>query len=331
MPITVPESAVHVVVGVVADGENVLVTKRPKASHQGGKWEFPGGKVHAGESVRRALARELFEELGIEVHVAYPLIQISHAYTDRNVLLDVWRVTDFSGEPAGREGQPIQWVSQEQLTGLDFPDANRPIVQAARLPSLYLISDSRRFDRAGFIRRLERALVAGAPMLQLREPHLSSEDYRALAREVVALCRQYGARVLLNGEPQWVEECGANGVHLNSRRLKQWQTRPLDAKYWVAASTHDANELALAARAGVDFVVLSPVLPTTSHPQAVPLGWPGFQTLCTQVNVPVYALGGLRAKHLERARDAGAQGLAMISGVWDAPDMEEVIAAIRDA
>ncbi len=331
MPNTAAESAVHVIVAVVADGDNVLVARRPKRKHQGGKWEFPGGKVHAGESVESALARELAEELGIQVHTAHPLIQINHAYPDRKVLLDVWRVIEFDGIPEGREGQTVEWVPRERLKLLDFPEANEPIVKATQLPNLYLITDSQRFGKSGFMERLERALNAGARLVQLREPHLTSKDYQSLARDVAALCHRYDARLLLNSEPQWVEKCGADGVHLNSRRLEALQVRPLDASYWVAASTHDADELALAARLNVDFVVLGPVLPTASHANAAPLGWSQFQTLCARTNLPVYALGGLRPAHLARAREAGAQGLAMISGIWDARDMEEAIAAMREA
>lgn len=328
MPNTAAEPMVHVVVGIVSDGKKILVAQRPSYSHQGGKWEFPGGKVGRGEAVRQALARELAEELGIHVRVAHPLIQVYHSYPDKKVFLDVWRVTEFDGTPRGRENQPIAWVDPDRLTELELLEANRPIVQAARLPPLYLISDSRRFSEREFVKRLEHALKAGARLLQLREPHLSNRDYRALAREVADLCRHFGARLLLNGEPDWVMECGAAGVHLNSRRLRQLGSRPLGPGYWVAASTHNAEELALAARLGVDFAVLSPVLPTSSHAQAVPLGWQHFQQLCAGINLPVYALGGMRPQHLQRARAAGAQGLAMISGVWGAERIEEAIAVL---
>lgn len=123
----------HVVVGIVtgADG-TVLITRRPDDVHQGGLWEFPGGKVEHGESTMEALGRELHEELGIMLRAAEPLLQVDHAYPDRRVLLDVWRVTDFQGEPHGREGQPLVWVSLDEIERFAFPAADAPIVAALR-------------------------------------------------------------------------------------------------------------------------------------------------------------------------------------------------------
>ena len=328
-PSIAAERAAHVVAAVVGNGDAVLVAKRPPDVHQGGKWEFPGGKVHAGEAAREALIRELREELGIEVQAAYPLITVHHMYPEKSVFLDVWRVTAYTGEPRGREGQRIDWVKCEDLPRLDFPEANAPIVQAARLPSLYLISDVARFGETLFFQRLEQALTTGLRLFQLREPHLAVADYGALAARVAQRCHHWGAKLLLNADPSWVKECGADGVHLNSHRLRTLRARPLDRRYWVAASTHNTEELELAARLEVDFVVLGPVLPTLSHPQATPLGWQQFATLCAATNLPTYALGGQRLEHLSMAREAGAQGLAMISGVWDARDPGAVIAALR--
>lgn len=125
-------SFVHVAVGIVAGADGaVLITRRPDHVHQGGLWEFPGGKVEHGESVVAALGRELREELGIAVRAAKPLLQTGHAYPDnRRVLLDVWRVTDFEGEPHGREGQPLVWASPGEMEQYTFPAADAPIIAA---------------------------------------------------------------------------------------------------------------------------------------------------------------------------------------------------------
>lgn len=130
---------VHVAVGVVCDAMGrILVSQRPAHVHQGGLWEFPGGKVEAGESVQQALTRELDEELAIQVMACVPLLEIAHDYTDKSVLLDVWWVDQFSGEPHGREGQPWQWMEVAALSALTFPEANQPIIAAiaARVQSL---------------------------------------------------------------------------------------------------------------------------------------------------------------------------------------------------
>ena len=119
---------IHVAVGLLLRSDQVLIALRPKQSHQGGLWEFPGGKVEEGESVEAALSRELKEELGVDIHSADSIMQINHNYNDKKVLLDVWSVKSFSGEPCGAEGQPVKWVSQASLQGYQFPAANQPIV-----------------------------------------------------------------------------------------------------------------------------------------------------------------------------------------------------------
>lgn len=124
---------IHVVAGVIAnDAGDVLLALRPKHKHKGGLWEFPGGKVEQGESPRAALARELEEEIALTVEQAEPFLLIDHDYGDKQVTLDVWRVTRFSGTPHGREGQEIAWVPVAELAGYRFPEANAAIVAALR-------------------------------------------------------------------------------------------------------------------------------------------------------------------------------------------------------
>ncbi len=122
---------VHVAVGVILDAEqNVLLTRRAEDTHQGGLWEFPGGKLESGEPVLAALERELQEELGIIPVTTRPLIEIRHDYGDKQVLLDVHLVTTFDGEPQALEGQPMQWVAGAALADYQFPAANLAIVEA---------------------------------------------------------------------------------------------------------------------------------------------------------------------------------------------------------
>ena len=122
---------VHVAVGVISDGADcILISRRAEHLHQGGLWEFPGGKVEADETVEQALRRELLEELAIEVIEQQPLLAIAHDYSDKSVLLDVWWVSVFSGEPQGREGQPLRWVNVSALHEIEFPAANQPIIAA---------------------------------------------------------------------------------------------------------------------------------------------------------------------------------------------------------
>lgn len=327
MPTIAPEPALHVAVGILLDRGQVFITRRDAGAHQGGKWEFPGGKCAPGESASAALKRELHEELGIEVGHAVPWMQVRHAYPDRTVTLDVWRVASWRGQPHGREGQAARWASIHELAAADFPEADLLILRRLWLPTLYLISDVQRFGKDRFLEVLERALGAGARLIQLREPWMSPQELRAYAGDVAGVCRRHGARLLLNTDARTAEECGVDGVHLNRRQLMASRSRPLNSVSFVAASCHDQTELAQAERIDADLVVLSPVMATPSHPGAATLGWEKFHTLCASVTLPVYALGGMHPDDVVRARAAGARGIAMKSGVWDAASIETVVAA----
>jgi len=312
-------SEVQVAVAVIEDDAGrILLTRRAEHLHQGGLWEFPGGKLEPGEDRPQALQREIREELGIEVLAHRPLIRISHAYPDRTVLLDVQRVTSWRGEPRGMEGQPLSWVAAEALSDYPLPAADGPIVTAIRLPALYLITPAELTDEEALLRHLAQRLQAGVRLVQLRLPGLTPVRYRALAQRAAVLCHRYAAQLMLNAPASWVEACGADGVHLSAGRLLACERRPLPAGQWVAASCHDREELRHAARIGVDFAVISPVLATTSHPDAVPLGWQRFQALVQEVALPVYALGGMGPGLLEHAWSRGAQGIAAIRSLWHA-------------
>lgn len=120
---------VHVAVGVILNSDNrVLLAKRLDHLHQGGKWEFPGGKVENGETTSQALIRELREEVNLIVSDTRPLMTISHDYPDKEVLLDIHIVNRFSGVAEGLEGQEVLWVGLDNLKEFEFPKANAPII-----------------------------------------------------------------------------------------------------------------------------------------------------------------------------------------------------------
>lgn len=313
------ESVVQVVAAAVFDGEGrVLIARRADDVHQGGLWEFPGGKLEAGEDARSALRRELAEEVGIRVSAARPLIRVRHDYPDKSVLLDVWRVDGFEGEAHGREGQPLQWVAPASLGEYDFPAANAPIVGAVQLPDAYLITpDLGDTPPADFLRHLEWRLQAGIRLVQLRAKSLGESKYSHLAREVAALCHRHGARLLLNADAAQVQATGADGVHLSSGALRRCKARPLAAGL-VAVSCHDADELAQAAAIRADFALLSPVAATASHPDIEPMGWARFRERVALAPFPVYALGGMGLDDIETAWAHGGQGVAAIRALWEA-------------
>jgi 8-oxo-dGTP diphosphatase len=307
---------VYVVVAAIeGEARRLLLSRRPEDVHQGGLWEFPGGKREPGESIATALRRELTEELGIEPLSVRPLIKLRHEYPDKAVILDVWRVSAFEGRPRGLEGQPLCWVAPGALTDLPMPEADRPIVMALQLPDRMLITGEAP-DQAAFLARLEWALESGLRLVQLRSQRFQGADFLELADAALALCRAHGARLLLNADPDLLSSVPADGVHLSARRLAKIPARPLGPDLLVSAACHNAAELARAASLGLDFALLSPVLPTASHPQVAPLGWEGFRELVDEVPLPVYALGGMRTQDIEQAIDYGGQGIAAISSLW---------------
>ena len=311
---------IHVAAGALSDAQGrILIAKRPERVHQGGLWEFPGGKLEPGETPSEGLARELFEELGVRIRSWRPLIRIHHDYGDRHVLLDVYRVDDYQGKPIGREGQPLAWVAPDAMDPVLFPAADRPIITALRLPNFYLISGADPACPDDFIRRLGKALAAGIKLFQLRAHGLSDADYASLVRLAHPLCRVAGARLLLNRDLKLAKKLPCDGLHLTSGALHSLHERPCDFDRLVGASCHDAQELRLAERLGLDYGLLSPVEATATHPDVEPLGWERFAELVDSAHLPIYALGGLTPAHLDRCIHAGAQGVAAIRGLW--PDL----------
>lgn len=305
-----PSQRLHVAVGVIRDGEGrILITQRAKHAHQGGLWEFPGGKVEAGETVQQALTRELAEEVGIQVRAALPLIKINHDYGDRQVLLDVWNISTFTGQASGCEGQALRWINAGQLQEFSFPAANQPIISAAQLPSYYAILEGS--NAVDVLDNCRRILARDIKLLQFRVKSLPVADLRTVLEAVAELCRQQQAHLLINADLP-VAIAAGQSLHLSSRALLATQRRPA-GYHWVGASCHNLEECRHAERIGVDFLVLAPVLPTATHPDATLLGWGGLTTLIEKVNLPVYALGGLALSDLDQVIQAGGQGIAGIS------------------
>ncbi len=308
---------VHVAAAVIRgqDGR-ILLAKRPDHLHQGGLWEFPGGKVESGETVRAALARELKEELGIELQSTRPLIKVRHDYPDKQVLLDVWEVSSFSGEPHGAEGQPLSWAAPRELGNYQFPAANLPIVAAARLPDHYLITPEA-LEPAELLQGVREALARGSRLIQLRAPNMFDAQYRDLAVDIQGLCAGK-AQLMLKGPLEWLGDFPAAGWHITAEQLRKYadKGRPFPRERWLAASCHSAEELALAEQMGVDFVTLSPLQATQTHPEAEPMGWEQAAQWLETFNRPVYLLGGVGPEHLDRAWQIGAQGVAGIRAFW---------------
>ncbi|HSH06749.1 MAG TPA: Nudix family hydrolase [Burkholderiales bacterium] len=291
-----------------------LLARRPAGKVYAGYWEFPGGKVEPDEPLEDALARELHEELGIDVAAAAPWITRVFTYPHATVRLHFYRVFDWRGVPHPREAQAIVWQRIGEPLAAPMLPANAPVLASLALPQEYAITDAAARGVEAQLARIDARLAAGLRLLQVREPALPAPQRAAFARAVVAHARRAGARVLVNDDRALADAVGADGVHFRARSLMALDARPAHAL--VAASCHTADELARAMQLELDFVVLGPVAPTPSHSGAKTLGWPGFAALARGASLPVFAIGGMRPHDLDAARRHGAHGLAMISGAW---------------
>jgi len=296
-----------------ADG-SILLGQRPPGKVYAGYWEFPGGKIEAGESPQAALARELHEELGIDVELAYPWLTRDYDYEHAAVRLRFFRVVEWSGTLHGRESQHFSWQLPSAVRVAPLLPANAPIMRALRLPAVYAISHASALGCDRFLRSLEQALADGLRLLQVREKEMPEEELVPFLARVLHLARGAGARVLLNANTALAQRAGADGVHLTAEQLMQLDRKP--ALELVGASCHDERELARAADIGADFVVLGPVKATPSHPGAPAMGWDRFARLIAGYPLPVYALGGLNRADMQTAWHAGAHGVSMMRGAW---------------
>ena len=309
---------VEVVAAVIQrPGGEFLLAQRPQGKVYAGYWEFPGGKVEHAEPPATALTRELHEELGIEVERALPWIAREYVYAHAHVRLNFFRVTRWRNEPAPREAQALSWQRLPDITVAPMLPANGPILRALALPPVVAISDVEQRGEAQFLARLDAALARGLRLVMVREKQMPRERLAQLVSAIIARCRPWGARVLVNGDLGLAHESAADGVHLPAAQLMTMDARPQIE--WCSASCHDERELARAAALGLDFVVLGPVRSTPTHPRASLLGWERFARLIAGYPLPVYALGGMRVDTLQAACAAGAHGVAMIRGAWSAP------------
>jgi len=315
MPGQLPRRRIAVVAAVLQrpDGR-FLLAQRPAGKAYAGYWEFPGGKVEDGETPAAALSRELHEELGIEVTTAYPWIIREFDYPHAAVRLNFFRVRTWRGELQSREAQAFSWQQIDAIDVGPLLPANGPILRALGIPETYGITGFAPTEYAQALERIEHALQQGLRLIQVRGKDWPAELFARYAADIIARARGCGARVMINADIALAQRSRADGVHLTSRQLREIAQRP-DVDL-VGASCHSAEELRRAEALGADFAVLGPVLPTPTHPDAVPLGWAGLRQLAVDARIPVFALGGLQPGDREQALVGGAHGLAMVRGAW---------------
>ncbi|WP_299733124.1 Nudix family hydrolase [uncultured Endozoicomonas sp.] len=308
---------IHVAVGVIlGDDGRILLAKRPNSKHMGGLWEFPGGKVEPGELVTEALKRELREELAIEVERFKPLICLRHDYPDRTVRLDAWIVRGITGCARGNERQIIEWVEASRLDEYEFPEANKAILRAFTLPDRYMITGH--FDeKVELFQKVSAALDKGIRLIQFRAPWLERNVYLDMARELSERVKAQSGTLLIKGDLALLQESWCHGLHLTTRQLDECTDYPKEHNgKLLAASCHDERQVKRAQALGMDFITVSPVNKTRSHPETAPLGHEMAEQLTVCAALPVYWLGGMDEVDIDVAQSKGAQGVAAIHAIW---------------
>lgn len=306
--------SIEVAAGVLRDDDGrVLLSRRLPGKHLAGMWEFPGGKIHAGESDAEALAREFLEEVGVRIGPVRPLVAVVHDYREKTVRLKLYEIHSSTGEPHGAEGQELKWVQPAAMGALEMPAADRPLVKLLDLDGHYSISraPSEFGSSAEFLDAWSACVEAGYRLIRLR-PAPGERVEPEVIEAVDHLTRKAGARWIASGDLTQCFGWPADGIHLNTRQLVTLDRRPLPDDWLVIASCHDLEEIRIADAVGADLVTLSPVEFTSSHPAAAPLGWHDFERIVRYAPLPVLALGGVRPDDWSRARAAGAFGVAGI-------------------
>lgn len=286
---------IHVVAGAIADAEGrVLIAQRPRGRHMAGRWEFPGGKLASGEDPYAGLQRELAEELGITVRDAKPLIRLRHTYPERRVLLDVWQVTAYDGEPQALEAQALTWARPDELPRHDLLEADRAIVTALRLP------------------RLARMLSSGEALQSIRGRAaqtillpMPADGDAEIDPEAVAAARGLGHRVFVMGADvdsvRVAAIAGCDGVVL--RWVGQSLHVDRTGAFLVGALCEDAEGATQAVAEGAHFLVIAP--------EDGPLSERLLERLCVMIGRPVFAGWYPDARRLDRLQQNGAHGCAI--------------------
>ncbi len=296
--------------------QTILLARRRSPPELAGMWEFPGGKIEDNENPETALRREIREELGLEIGACVFFMRTIKTESNRVMDMQIFRVLNWQGQATGKEGQEIVWAPRDSLSHYQMPILDQPIATALSWPQKILITPEP-FEADHFLEKLAHALTLGVAWVHLRSRKLSSNKLKILAKEVRNLTFQHGVKASFNNNIALALELGFDGAHFPSNQTHSFVPRnELPKGFLLGMSCHHAIDIQTANKIGFDYVFISPIKKTTSHPEQSELKWTGFRTLLEKSNGPAFALGGLSNADLKQAINAGALGIASISAFW---------------
>lgn len=295
-----PKPIVDVAIAILIHRGKILVGWREEQQHQGGKHELPGGKVEQGETPEEACRREIYEEVGIGLKDWHQFDYIHHEYDDIIVNLHLFH-SYVPDELLNLIHQPWAWYTREQLLHLNFPKANKDIIKRLYWPHLIKISNTLSM------------VESSEALLYWRIENEAEQQY---IEQLTALDEGQRSSLIINVDIWWQLspelQKQIKTVHLKQSQLMNLHKGDLTVGVRYIAACHDAVSLKQAQQIGCDAVFISPVKSTTTHPEAVALGWDRFSDLAQNSQIPVFALGGVHPDDLATAQQHGAYGLAGI-------------------
>ena len=199
-----------------------------------------------------------------------------------------------------------------------------------KVRGLYAITDTKLIPRHRFVETVEAAVRGGATMVQLREKETPREEVIRLGRELLSVTRRYDALLIVNDHPAIAQEIGADGTHVGREDPPVAEARAmLGPEAIIGASCYGDVARAMAAeQAGADYVAFGTPFPSPTKPKRTDLSLGIFREVKRQVKVPVFAIGGITVDNAPQVIDAGADGIAVVSGVFAAPDVEAAARAL---